>query len=103
MAFMPCLHCAKPALSQANMDAHRRGLCRACYEEHAVRALYPVQRICRGKPIVWTSLPDLFRILPLAPFPTLALPGSEAKILVMMDRASRSLAINHPLDAIIPD
>ena len=76
-----CLHC------RTRKAAKARGLCKACYASPA-RGLYP----CRWSPD-WTAAGTA------PPGPTAALPGTEAKVDVMVGRAERGEALFHPGDA----
>jgi len=71
-----------------------RGLCWTCYYAPGLRELFPSTSkyarrgvgICRGE-------------VPLPDAPTQALPGTEEKIQVLMERAARNQQLFHPLDA----
>lgn len=85
-----CRHCQE-------IFANRpRGLCWTCYYTPGVRDQYPSTskfarrgvRDFNGR----TRLPD----------PTPALPGTEAKVAVLEERARRGIALWHPLDGLIP-
>ena len=88
-AFVPCRHCHTAPI------ARPRGLCWACYYRPGVRDLYPSTSKfgCRGigNGHKNTLLPDR---------PTCALPGTEAKIRVLGERARLGQSLWHPDDVI---
>ena len=67
-----------------------RGLCHACYFDPEVRALYPAA----GKNARGVVSPSVRR----ACVPTDAPPGTEAKILVLIDRAAAGRELWHRRD-----
>ena len=84
-----CQHCLK------NYQRRPRGLCDPCYRNLAVRLVYPaVEYLCRRG---YGQTPGCGKRLPIDP--TGARPGSEEKIQVLSERASRGEALYHPLDA----
>lgn len=83
----PCRHCL-----QRPCAPYKRGLCRRCYRDPEIRALYP-----RLHNRTYNHIP--MPILPLPDEPTLAWPGSRAKILVMIERMSTGRHPHHPHDA----
>jgi hypothetical protein len=85
-----CRHCA------SDRRVYRRGLCRRCHGDPAVRQLYPA---------VGTRADDGFGIGPgpkggrqLAEDPTPAVPGTEEKVRVLCERARLGQVLFHPLD-----
>lgn len=84
-----CASCGRRAVNRP------RRLCAACYADPLVRQQFPPVRDTRGggKPR------DGVAPRPLPRRPTDAPPGSEAKILVLIDRARRGLQLHHPDDA----
>jgi hypothetical protein len=87
---MLCRHCQK---TKSNRP---RGLCWTCYYTAGVRELYPsTSKFARRGPGNFNGqapLPDL---------PTDAAPGSEAKILILMERAILKQALFHPADSML--
>lgn len=75
-----CRHCNRPTISY-----RRRGLCWGCYQQPGIRARYFIVGKYRGQ-----SLPAR---------PTEARPGTEAKVLVMIERARKRQQLFHPEDA----
>jgi hypothetical protein len=84
-----CEHCKK------NRYPFGRGLCKACYRNH--RDEYP--RLYEAR---W-EYSDIHGEVPLADCPTAALPGTEAKILVMQARMEKRVALFHPSDGRVMD
>ena len=85
--YPPCRHC------QCRPGRRNKGLCARCYSDRGVRATYPTQsRYGRRSDV---GAPGIRRV----PEPTDALPGSEAKILVLIGRAERGESLWHPRDA----
>jgi len=82
----PCAHCGTRAVTRP------RHLCGRCYSDRHVRGQYPPagQRGRRGF--------DAYGRRPLPPAPTSAPPGSQAKVLVLAERARRRLQLFHPDD-----
>ena len=70
-----------------------RGLCWSCYYKPGVRERFPPKSkfARRGVGISYGNAP-------LADFPTDEEPGTEAKIMILMERAARRRALFHPLD-----
>ncbi len=71
-----CQHCRTRARSRP------RGLCKACFEDLRIRFLYPAQRGMR-------SASDTYRQGDIPEEPTQEQPGTEAKLMVMKERAAR--------------
>jgi hypothetical protein len=72
-----------------------RGLCYSCYYKPEVRALFPsTSKFARKGSGIDVYLP------PLSDEPTAASPGSEDKILVLMERARNGQCLWHPMDAV---
>ncbi len=70
-------------------SANRAGsLCVACFRDTAARERHPRKTIHPPRPSA------------VLPEPTDARPGTEAKMLVLQDRAARGLALFHPDDAV---
>jgi hypothetical protein len=70
-----------------------RGLCWTCYYTPGVRALFPsTSKFARR------GLGNINCNAPLAETATDAEPGSEAKIMILMERAAKRRALFHPLD-----
>jgi hypothetical protein len=85
---MICRHCKK---TKSNRP---RGLCWSCYYKPGVRDLYPsTSKFARR------GVGNFNGVAPLPADSTDALPGSEAKILILMERAARREALWHPEDA----
>ena len=85
---MLCRHCQK---TKSNRP---RGLCWTCYYTPGVRALYPsTSKFARRGPGNFNGH------APLPDCPTAAAPGSEAKILILTERAAMKQALFHPLDS----
>src|SRR6266542_1135108 len=84
-----CRHCNR-------VKANRpRGLCWTCYYTPGVREQFPsTSKFARR------GVGDFNGNAPLSDQPTLASPGSEAKIIVLMERAARRQALFHPFDSI---
>jgi len=89
-----CRHCQRRAGSRRH-----RGLCRVCHCQPHIRQQYPVQ------PGGYAGEPNTRagRRQPLPDTPTDALPGTEAKSLVLMERVARREQLFHPLDRRIDD
>jgi hypothetical protein len=82
-----CKHCQR---RQANRP---RGLCYPCFYTEGVRRLYPVAALGNHRGVgLGTGKAPL-------PLPTDAPPGTEAKVLVLCDRARRHEQLFHPQDA----
>jgi hypothetical protein len=83
----PCRHCGRPA-------CRPRGLCWACYHKPGVRDLYPsASKFARRGSGLGSGR------APLPDAPTSALPGTEAKVLVLIERARKRQSLWHPDDA----
>lgn len=89
-----CAHCGKRRYIQA------RGLCQRCRKKPEVRALFPKGWVnpATAKLAGLDQLDLVTYWFPLADEPTTALPGSEAKIEVMRERAEAGRAVFHPDD-----
>ncbi len=89
-----CRHCGRPA------QAKRRGLCRPCYGDPAVRALYPLDRAACGRRGGHADFngPGL-----VAGCPCLGEPGTAEKERELADRVARGEALHRQGDAEIPD
>jgi hypothetical protein len=86
---MLCRNCQK---SNANRP---RGLCWTCYYTPGVRKNFPsTSKFARR------GLGNFNGNAPLPEQPTLAPPGSQAKIMILMERAAKRQALFHPLDSI---
>jgi hypothetical protein len=86
--FVPlCRHCAQRSATRS------RRLCWACFSNPEVRRLYPIT-----SPFARRGVRDFFGRPPLPDQPTDAQPGSEEKILVLMERAQRGQSLWHPKD-----
>lgn len=84
----PCLHCERVRVLRA------RGLCWICYYNPAIKDLYgPVSQFGRRSSFLDRSIQILDST------PTDAPAGSEEKIRVMMERASRGVSLFHPSDS----
>lgn len=83
-----CRHCAHYVISCP------RGLCWTCYQSPEIRAQYPSTSKYGAK-----GVPDFDGAAPLPIAGTLARPGSEAKLLVLMERCRAGQALVHPEDA----
>lgn len=88
-----CRHCKKLR------PVHRRKLCHGCYEQPAIRKLYP--RSSRSPHAHLGGFPDRPAGVPrpLPPRPTGAEPGSPEKVAVLIARAAAGQALWHPGDA----
>lgn len=85
---MKCRHC------EQTEPEDRRQLCRGCYRDSEIRALYPKLKFG-----VWSPTAGFGSSIRLSAEPTEALPGTEDKIAVMAGRAMRGEAVCHPRDA----
>lgn len=91
---VPCRHCRR---TRANRP---RGLCWCCYSNPHIVSLYPPE----GKFVaaIW-RIPgadeDFFGGYDLPSEPTIAPPGTEEKIQVLMQRAAQRVYLHHPCDA----
>ena len=85
---MLCRHCNRVPSNRP------RGLCWSCYYRPGVRELYPsTSKFARR------GVADRVGRVPLPRTPTSAPPGSEAKVLVLMERANKRQSLWHPADA----
>ena len=80
-----CGHCGRAPVSRP------RGLCWGCYYSPGVRELHPPRTQNTGEA-------DAFGKRPLPPEPTLARPGSPAKVAVLCQRATQRWQLWHPED-----
>lgn len=80
-----CKNCGKPNPSRP------RGLCWPCYYNPAIMSRYPIHP---------KSVPGILHGEGHLPQTTNAMPGTEEKIQVMMQRAERGEALFHPMDGI---
>src|SRR5688572_15172535 len=88
---MLCRHCQKVKSNRP------RGLCWSCYYSPGVRDQYPsTSKFARRGVKDFNGRTKLGE-------PTSALPGSEEKVRVLMERARLGLSLFHPLDATIGD
>jgi hypothetical protein len=94
-----CRHCR----IRTRQDNGYRGLCRACHQVLRIRNLYPAIHPARGQRFnVGCPTKGKLRGL-LDPNPTEALPGTEAKVQVLIARATAGYALFHPLDGPVRD
>ncbi len=85
---MLCRHCNRVPSNRP------RGLCWSCYYRPGVRDLYPsTSKFARR------GVADRVGRVPLPEEPTKALPGSEAKVLILIERARKRQSLWHPDDA----
>jgi hypothetical protein len=85
---MLCRHCNRVPSNRP------RGLCWSCYYRPGVRDLYPsTSKFARR------GVEDRVGRVPLPDAPTGAMPGSEAKVLILMERARKRQSLWHPADA----
>ena len=88
---MLCRHCEKVKSNRP------RGLCWSCYYTPGVREQYPsTSKFARRGVKDFNGRTKLGE-------PTSALPGSEEKVRVLMERARLGLSLFHPQDATIGD
>lgn len=85
-----CLHCG------VLMACKPRGLCDGCYKRSGVKLGYPVS----GSGFARRSLPDRTGAAPLPTEPTGQPVGSEARFLVLEERAARGEQLAHPDDSL---
>jgi len=87
-----CKNCKRCA------TAPKRGLCHKCYQTPGIRDKFPPDEnsLCRG-------IADRCGNQKLPAAPTIAWPGTEAKVRVLMERAMRGEQLFHPMDAGMPD
>ena len=85
---MICRHCQKVRSNRP------RGLCWSCYYRPGVREQYPsTSKYARR------GVSDFNGQTTVAGKPTEALPGSEAKVEILAERARLGLSLWHPSDA----
>src|SRR5438034_2603383 len=84
-----CRHCHRASVNRP------RGLCWSCYYTPGVREKYP-----STSKFAHRGVGNFNGNVPLPDAATDTAPGSEAKILVLIERARRKQALFHPLDAI---
>jgi hypothetical protein len=88
--------CVNPGCG--NLAARRkRGLCWSCHRSPRVRHRFPLRP--SGYPVKTATGGGLTGQRPLPATATSALPGTEAKILVLQARAARRQQLHHPDDA----
>src|SRR5689334_19756437 len=88
MTDMLCRHCKKVRSNRP------RGLCWSCYYTPGVREQYPsTSKFARR------GVSDFNGATQLAAKATTALPGSDAKVAVLAERARLGLSLWHPGDA----
>jgi hypothetical protein len=83
---MICRHCQKASVSRP------RGLCWVCYYAPGVRALYPSTSKYAKRGVANFTGPAK------TPRPTVAAPGTEEKIAILMERARNRQELFHPAD-----
>ena len=83
-----CRHCSKNKVNRP------RGLCWSCYYTAGVKEMYPStsKYARRGEG-------NFNGDAPLSALPTLASPGSAAKLAVLAERVKMKLSLWHPKDA----
>jgi hypothetical protein len=84
---MVCRHCRVGPVSRP------RGLCWTCYYREGVRDLYPSTSKFGRRGL------GNFNGSGARPLPTDALPGTEEKVRVLMERVRNRQALSHPEDA----
>jgi hypothetical protein len=84
-----CRHCARCAATRP------RGLCWACFNDPAVRVLYPTHPTLGRTGVGLSSARS--RELPAEP--TAAPPGTDDKMAVLEQRAAEGVCLWHPADA----
>lgn len=97
-----CLNC------NSNAEQRKRGLCKSCYQRKNVRLKFPAMKLGRPRKHVVEREAiagavnsedfDTEKVLPDDDSSTDAVPGSEAKMRVMEDRAARGRCVFHPGD-----
>lgn len=85
--FEVCVHCRERS------GCRPRGMCKVCYSLPWLRRLYPA----RAK-IGYRGMGEQLTGREITTGPTRLMPGTEGKIRVLADRASRGEALFHPLD-----
>src|SRR5262249_38153197 len=80
----PCSNC-----QETRTRYRRRGLCEVCYRNKRVRKRYAMKKAC-GLGVVGN---DFSGEAPIPPEPTDTEPGSEERILVLMERARLKQAL----------
>lgn len=88
----PCLHC------KCRPGKRSRGLCKRCFNDPEVRAKYG-PRSPRGRRMPALSRRAARGDPPLPRKATEHLPGTAAKIKVLMERLANGYALWHPQDA----
>lgn len=101
-----CLYCEKPGAKVIF-----RGLCTACYSRPKIRAMFPLEPGAidpkkRNPPVYRPNrVEECIRIhlsrseeLPLPDEATDAIPGSDAKVAILEERARKGEALFHPSD-----
>ena len=87
-----CRHCGRSNVNRP------RGLCWSCYYTPGVRDQYPsTSKYARR------GTGNFNGTAPLPPVPTMAVPGSPEKALVLAARADCGYGLWHPDDATLPD
>lgn len=84
---MNCKHCSREMRVNAG-----RGLCYPCYYVREIRGIYPA-RYGMGK-----RFNEPRRVKPPT-IPTVAAPGTEAKLATLANRVKRGESLFHPADA----
>jgi hypothetical protein len=74
-----------------------RGLCWSCYYRPGVRDRFPSTSKFARHGVV-----DFNGTAALPPLPTLALPGTPAKVAILEERARLRQSLWHPQDALVP-
>jgi hypothetical protein len=88
-----CKNCARVVHNQG------RGLCSGCYRRPEVREQFPAnERYAASHPLALGNAGFSNDERKLPPCPTSAIPGSEAKIQVMIERLLQGYHLHHPLD-----
>lgn len=117
VVYVYCRHCYRPIRRRRRVrrgDANNlagagrlpaRGLCQGCYNNPAVRLRYPLVGGTGGASSAGGAggasrgiRLDNRAVLPLPPSPTDAMPGSDAKLDVLEERARQGYALWHPDD-----
>ena len=86
-----CRHCSAHPMNRP------RGLCWGCFYNPAIRVQYPSTSIFAKRGVGNGHVHDA----PLPRKPTLAEPGTEDKLLVLMERAERNECLFHPGDRML--
>lgn len=85
-----CLHCHREGVRILTT-----GICRLCHSVLEVR----IQYLPSAKPVKEVKGPGRSRIRRKEPVPTSALPGTEEKVRILIERAMRDEELWHPDDA----